>query len=177
MFPARTLITAVLAAISTIGALAPRPAETVEAPATPISTTVPPSTTVSTTSAPPIVQITTTSTSTTTTTEPLPEGKCSEWYESALDVGWPREWLPLMGRIAWAESRCLPDVYGTGALGIMQMQWNAHRHWMATEFGITTRDDLYDPVTNLTTALWLARYAEEHYGCWAQPWYMSGDWC
>lgn len=116
-------------------------------------------------------------TTTTTTVAPLPEGKCSEWYQTALDVGWSEERLPLLGRIMYAESRCLPDVRGSGSYGLAQMQYSAHKHWMKSEFGITSAEELYDPALNLATALWLAEYAEEHYSCWAQPWYMSGDWC
>jgi hypothetical protein len=57
------------------------------------------------------------------------------------------------------------------------MQYSAHHDWMLAEFGITDREELFDPTLNLLTALWLAEYAEQHYGCWAQPWYMSGEWC
>lgn len=118
-----------------------------------------------------------TTTTTTTTTLPLPEGKCSEWFPLAVEVGWPVERLEILGPIMWAESRCDPTVWGTGAYGLTQIQHNAHEGWLRDVFGITNRDDLYDPTINLTVALWLAGYAEEAYGCWAQPWYMSGDWC
>ena len=143
-----------------------------------------PSTTSTTSTAPPVqvsttVLVTTTSSqpTTTTTTEPLPSGTCSEWFSTAVDVGWPIDRLERLGRIMWAESRCLPDVRGDGSYGLAQMQYSAHHSWMKSEFGITNREELYDPTLNLLTALWLAEYAEQHYGCWAQPWYMSGDWC
>ena len=123
---------------------------------------------------------TTTTTPTTTTEAPLkiPEdAKCGEWWELAIEVGWPEDRLPKLGKILWNESRCLPDVKGSGSYGLAQMQYSAHHDWMLAEFGITDREELFDPALNLLTALWLAEYAEQHYGCWAQPWYMSGEWC
>lgn len=117
------------------------------------------------------------SSTTTSTTTPLPEGKCSEWYQHAVDVGWPEERLQKLGRIMWAESRCLPDVRGSGSYGLTQMQYSAHKDWLLEEFGVRESTELYEPYLNLASALWLAEYAEVHYGCWAQPWYMSGDWC
>ena len=113
----------------------------------------------------------------TTTTLALPDGKCSEWFRMAVDVGWPIDRLATLGNIMWAESRCDPTVWGTGAFGLTQIQYNAHSHWLKTQLNITERDDLYDPRINLRAALWLAVYADANYGCWAQPWYMSGDWC
>lgn len=123
---------------------------------------------------------TTTSPPTTTTEPPLeiPEGaKCGEWWQLALDVGWPEDRLPTLGRILWAESRCTPDVYNCCSFGLAQMEWSAHKHWMKSEFGVDDSSELFDPALNLLTALWLAEYAEQHYGCWSQPWYMSGEWC
>ena len=137
------------------------------------TTTVPPSTTVPTPSTLPIVQPTTT-----TTTLALPDGRCSEWFPLAVEVGWPIDRLEKLGRIMWAESNCLDDVANkTYSYGLLQMEWSAHKGWMASEFGVTSREELFDPRTNLTVGLWLAEYAAEHYGCWSQPWYMSGDWC
>lgn len=113
---------------------------------------------------------------TTTTTLYLPEdGKCTEWWEIAVSAGWPEELLPQLGRIMWSESRCLPDVVGTGAIGLTQIQWNAHRHWVE-EIGYI-RENLFIPVINLEVAWILYNKAEKDYGCGFQPWYMSGDWC
>lgn len=119
-----------------------------------------------------------TTTSTTTTTIVLPEGKCSEWYPVALEAGWSVDQLTKVGAIAWAESRCTADIANkTYSYGLMQMEWSAHYTWLESEFGITEREELFDPYTNLVVAKWLYDYAEIHYGCGWQPWYMSGDWC
>lgn len=115
---------------------------------------------------------------TTTTTIPYPEGKCSEWYPTAYQAGWPLEDLPKLGRIMWAESNCIHDIANkTYSYGLVQIEWSAHKNWLKTEFNITEREALYDPYTNLLVARWLYNYAQTHYGCGWQPWYMSGSWC
>lgn len=141
------------------------------------TTTVAITTTAPTTTVPPPTTTVAPTTTEPTTTTTLPNGKCDEWFPLAVEVGWPVDRLEKLGKIMWAESRCLPDVAATGSYGLTQMQFNAHDEWLLSEFGVTEREELFDPTLNLLTALWLAEYAEQHYGCWAQPWYMSGDWC
>jgi len=114
----------------------------------------------------------------TTTTVPLPEGPCSEYYEVALDAGWEIDQLNKLGRIMKAESACIHDIANkTYSYGLTQIEWSAHKDWLDSEFGITEREALYDPYTNLLVAKWLFDYAENTYGCGWQPWYMSGNWC
>lgn len=116
--------------------------------------------------------------STTTTTVSLPDGSCSEWYAVALEAGWSIDQLQKLGRIMWRESNCIHDIANkTYSYGLTQIEWSAHKDWLDSEFGITEREALYDPYTNLLVAKWLYDYAEEAYGCGWQPWYMSGDWC
>lgn len=116
--------------------------------------------------------------STTTTTVSLPDGSCSEWYAVALEAGWSIDQLQKLGRIMWRESNCIHDIANkTYSYGLTQIEWSAHYKWLDSEFGITEREALYDPYTNLLVAKWLYDYAEEAYGCGWQPWYMSGDWC
>lgn len=115
---------------------------------------------------------------TTTTTIALPEGTCSEWYPTAIEAGWSVDQLNKLGNIIWEESNCRHDVANkTYSYGLTQIEWSAHKNWLKTEFGITERDTLYDPYTNLLVAKWLYDYADQNYGCGWQPWYMSGDWC
>lgn len=113
---------------------------------------------------------------TTTTTEPIPEIETARYpnlWITAVEAGWPTERLPVLDLIAYHESRGQTDVVGTGAYGALQIQWSAHKDWLKSELNITKPEQLFDPLTNMVAALWLAEYAEEHYGCWAQPWYMS----
>jgi hypothetical protein len=113
---------------------------------------------------------------TTTTTEPVPGIETARYphlWITAVEAGWPTSRLPVLDLIAYHESRGQTDVVGTGAYGALQIQWSAHKDWLTTELGVTEPEQLFDPLTNMVAALWLAEYAEEHYGCWAQPWYMS----
>ena len=117
---------------------------------------------------------------TTTSTIPVAPGfadaRCPDMWDIAIDVGWPVEWLPKFDRIVMAESGCQTDVISrTKDYGYAQINWSAHGSRLTSK-GIT-KDMLLDPRVNLTEALWIANYAHEHYGCWSQPWYMSGDWC
>ena len=106
----------------------------------------------------------------------LPEGKCSEWYPTAVKVGWPKERLTRLGDIMWAESRCQHDVVSrTKDYGLTQINWAAHGKRLSEK--TVDKENLLVPETNLREALWIADYAAEHYGCWSQPWYMSGNWC
>lgn len=104
------------------------------------------------------------------------QGECDEWYELALNVGWKREQLVLLGDIIWEESRCQHDVVSsTNDYGLTQINWAAHGSRLTSRH--ITKNDLLNPAINLREALWIANYAQEHYGCWSQPWYMSGTWC
>jgi len=122
---------------------------------------------------------TTTTTSTTTaptTTTPIPGIESARYpglWAFAVEAGWPTDRLPVLDLIAYHESRGQTDVVGTGAYGALQIQWSAHKDWLISELNITEPEQLFDPLTNMVAALWLAEYAEKHYGCWAQPWYMS----
>lgn len=116
------------------------------------------------------------------TTVPWPEGPCAEWYVTANVVGWPLDLLSVIGEIMWRESRCLPDVTGTGAYGLTQLQWSAHSHWI-NDLGFS-RDDLFNPAINLAVAWELFQRADNDptFRCGLSPWYMStppdiGHWC
>jgi len=130
---------------------------------------------------PPRLRSKTTSTTTSTTTAPtttttipgIESARYPELWQHAVQAGWSTNRLPVLDLIAYHESRGQTDVVGTGAYGALQIQWSAHKDWLTTELNITEPEQLFDPLTNMVAALWLAEYAEEHYGCWTQPWYMS----
>lgn len=100
---------------------------------------------------------------------------CPTIIAEAQSVGWEEQTLSTLDNIIWAESRCQSDVVGTGAVGVLQIQYNAHEDWI-NKAGYS-RDDLFDVETNLRVGLMLASYSLIAYGCMYQPWYMSGDWC
>lgn len=116
------------------------------------------------------------STGSSTRYNPNATPQCTEWWDTARAAGWAEDRLPKLGRIMFAESRCTHDVISpTKDYGLTQINWAAHGGWL-TDAGVT-RDMLLDAYTNLVQAKRIADYAERHYGCWSQPWYMSGDWC
>lgn len=72
-----------------------------------------------------------------------PGASCGEWWQLAVDVGWPERELPTVDRVMWCESRCEPHAYNrSGASGLMQV--------LKTH---APDADLFDPSTNLAVAL------------------------
>ena len=136
---------------------------------------------------------TTTTTTTTTTEAPLVSdpldyidesramyGKCGEWYETAISVGWPNDpdVLQTLGQIMWRESRCQPDACSKSDsgrqcrdYGLIQGNWYAHHEWW-TELGIEPQD-MFDPATNLRWAYLLYSGREAQGKCGWQPWSLS----
>ena len=130
----------------------------------------------------PVVQATTsTSTSTTTsTTTTLPDlsdvdwislarseyGKCGEWYNLAISVGWPAEEWERLQQIIWRESRCQADAWNGADAGLVQIN-KVHSKWMS-DFGYSFPNDMFTPEKNLTFALALWNSSG-----W-KPWRFSG---
>ena len=113
------------------------------------------------------VQITTTLISivpelptTTTSTTTLPKG-CAQYVADAITAGWPADQAPMLARVMFRESRCIPTAYNAkdsngGSRGLMQMN-GTHVEWL-TELGyITTLDDLFIPEVNLAASAHLYR--------------------
>jgi hypothetical protein len=159
--------------------------------AAPESTT----TTVVTTTAAPTTQPPATPAPTTTTTFPDLSGvdfkqiardtygKCGEWRELALLVGWPAEEWPTLSYVLYRESRCNIGSHNktdpmSGSRGLMQIngywcrpsQWSK-AGWLQDRGILTTCDDLYNPEINLRAGLAIWLYGEEKHGCgWRGPW-------
>lgn len=127
---------------------------------------------------------------TTTTTQPepqAPEGSsCPEWYALALTVGWhPEEW-PVLDRVLYRESRCLPTVHNPhdpagGSFGLAQINgyWcSPSRYtevgWLQDNGRLRSCSDLYRPEINLGAALAIWRYDVARGGCGWRAWaYLS----
>lgn len=153
--------------------------------AAPQSTTT---TVVLTTAAPP-------TTPTTTTTLPdlsgidfvglarAEHGRCGEFYDLAMSIGWPADQWPTLGFVMYRESRCNTTSHNktdpsSGSRGLMQIngfwcrpnQWTDHG-WLQDQGILTTCDDLYDPAINLKAGLAIWNYGQEKHGCgWRGPW-------
>lgn len=159
---------------------APNTTVTTVAPATVAPTTQPP-----TTPAP------------TTTTTTLPDlsgidfvqiardtyGKCGEWHDLAMMIGWPAEEWPTLSYVLYRESRCNVGSHNktdpmSGSRGLMQIngywcrpsQWSK-AGWLQDRGLLTICDDLYNPEVNLRSGLVIWMYGEEKHGCgWRGPW-------
>ena len=89
-------------------------------------------------------------------------GNCGEWYETLIAVGGRAEDWPIWSRVIWIESRCLPAPGKTleasaaaDCIGLTQIFFRVHEAWLS-EFGFG-REDLLDPVKNLTFAVALQK--------------------
>ena len=97
---------------------------------------------------------------TTTSTTTLPKG-CAQYVADAITAGWPADQAPMLARVMFRESRCIPTAYNAkdsngGSRGLMQMN-GTHVQWL-TELGyITTLDDLFIPEVNLAASAHLYR--------------------
>ena len=105
---------------------------------------------------------------TTTTTTTVPKG-CAQYVADAITAGWPADQAPMLARVMFRESRCIPTAYNAqdsngGSRGLMQMN-GTHVQWL-TELGyITTLDDLFKPEVNLAASAHL--YAMVGWSAWA----------
>jgi len=89
-------------------------------------------------------------------------GDCGEWYDTLIAVGGRAEDWPIWSRVIHTESRCLPAPNKTreasaaaDCIGLTQIFFRVHQAWLS-EFGFS-REDLLDPVKNLTFAVALQK--------------------
>jgi len=94
-------------------------------------------------------------------------GKCGEWHDLALEVGWTEEEWPWLSGVLFRESRCQSDAWNGADAGLSQIN-QIHRKWLS-DMGWNHPDDMFDPRKNLTFALMLYRSS----GC--RPWRSSNS--
>lgn len=94
-------------------------------------------------------------------------GKCGEYHDLAISIGWPEEEWKTLSQVMWRESRCITDSWNGADAGLMQIN-QVHTEW-AAQMGFTHPEDLFTPENNLYFAyrLW------ETSG-W-KPWRFSGE--
>jgi len=110
-------------------------------------------------------------------------GKCGEWRDLAIAVGWPEEEWPTLSYVLHRESRCTSDAHNasdpsSGSRGLLQINgfWcrpskYSVAGWLQERGVLETCDDLYDPETNLRAGLNIWIYGELKHGCgWRGPW-------
>ena len=150
------------------------------------STSVPPQTTpvvlLPVTTQAPATTTSTTSTTTTTTTEvPLQSdpldyideqrmlhGRCGEWHDLAMEVGWQEEQWPTLSDVLYTESRCTVDAWNGHDAGLSQIN-QIHTSWL-NEMGMSHPEDMFDARKNLWFAYKLYSSREEKGQCGWKPW-------
>ena len=109
----------------------------------------------------------------TTAVTVLDSARCPEWWPFAA-IYFDADELPIVDRIIWNESRCLPDVVSkSDDLGLTQINWGIWGDTINSQ-GFY-RDDLFNPAVNLQWAWLIANEAERLGWCRWQPWSASGD--
>lgn len=71
--------------------------------------------------------------------------------QDIIREAWPDELEDRALAIAWRESRYIPTAHNSCCHGLFQIYWSIHKVWLATQ-GVTSLDQLYDPVTNTRMA-------------------------
>lgn len=95
-------------------------------------------------------------------------GKCGEFHDLALEVGWTEKEWPKLSHVIWKESRCTIDAWNGHDAGLSQIN-QIHSAWLL-ELGYNHPEDMFDARNNLWFAykLWSSR--EEKGLCGWKPW-------
>lgn len=132
---------------------------------------------------------TTSTTTTTTTTTIVPNWDvnnyyCPQWYDMAIAAGWTQDQWPMLSKVIRKESTCNHDSYNpsdpmSGSYGLTQVngywcqpvKYNPGVGGWLGELGILDDcQDLFDPMTNLKSALAIYNYQVARYGWGWGPW-------
>jgi len=95
-------------------------------------------------------------------------GRCGEWHDLALEVGWTEAEWDTLSTVLYTESRCQFDAWNGHDAGLTQIN-QIHSEWLA-EMGYTHPDDMFDPRLNLWFAYRLYSSREEIGKCGWKPW-------
>lgn len=105
---------------------------------------------------------------TTTSTTAVPKG-CAQYVADAITAGWPADQAPMLARVMFRESRCIPTAFNPfdsnqGSRGLMQIN-GIHKQWLIKQGFITSLDDLFVPSVNLRVSAYL--YSMVGWSAWA----------
>ena len=103
-------------------------------------------------------------------TTTVPKG-CAEYVADAISAGWPADQAPMLARVMFRESRCIPTAYNAkdtagGSYGLLQVN-GQHKDWLMQTGFITSLNDLFNPDVNLRAALHLYRMVGNSWSPWA----------
>jgi len=109
-------------------------------------------------------------------------GRCGEWHDLAMSVGWTEAQWPKLSYVIYRESRCnigtinKSDPNG-GSRGLMQINgyWcrkNKYNPsgWLQAQGTLNTCDDLFNPEVNLRSGLAIWNYSQQRNKCGWRPW-------
>lgn len=112
-------------------------------------------------------------------------GRCGEYRDLALAVGWPAEQWPKLSKVMYRESRCNFDSFNRtdpngGSRGLIQIngfwcrpsKYNP-QGWLQAKGILNTCEDLFVPETNLRAGWAMWQYSQERNGCGWRPWSTS----
>lgn len=109
-------------------------------------------------------------------------GKCGEYRDLAISVGWPVEQWPTLSMVMFRESRCNFDSFNPtdpngGSRGLIQINgfWcRPNRYspqgWLQGMGILNDCEDLFIPEINLRAGLAMWHYSQDHNGCGWRPW-------
>jgi hypothetical protein len=97
-------------------------------------------------------------------------GKCGEWHDLAIQVGWPEAQWKYLQQVIHRESRCQVDAWNGSDAGLLQVN-RTHRSYIG-ELGM---GEFPDAMFNAENNLWFGLLLWEGSGknCW-KHWRFSG---
>ena len=109
-------------------------------------------------------------------------GRCGEYHDLAISVGWTEAQWKKLSFVMHRESRCNTMSYNRtdpngGSRGLIQINgyWcrkNKYNPsgWLQAKGILSNCDDLYNPEVNLRAGLAMWNYSQERNGCGWRPW-------
>lgn len=163
-------VTPVLITGSTVGRVTARPSETTTLTTVPTTSTTSTTTTTVAVAPPPVPTTTTTLVPDLTNHSAVDAarskwGRCGEWHDLAISVGWTEADWPMLSRVLYKESRCNFDSWNRadpydGSMGLTQINtfWCLPTKynpagWLQKQGVLSECSQLFDPATNLAAAL------------------------
>jgi hypothetical protein len=98
-------------------------------------------------------------------------GKCGEWHDLAIEVGWPEAQWKYLQQVIYRESRCQADAFNGSDAGLLQVN-RVHQSYIG-ELGMGEFPDaMFDAGDNLWFGLLLWEGSGKN--CW-KHWRFSGQ--
>lgn len=109
-------------------------------------------------------------------------GRCGEYHDLAMSVGWTEAQWPKLSYVIYRESRCNIGSFNKrdpngGSRGLMQINgyWcrkNKYNPsgWLQAKGILNNCEDLFNPEVNLRAGLAMWNYSQERNKCGWKPW-------